>query len=121
MVRYFNLLASPSPLWLASVSPGQACAYSFGSLPPPSCPSPLWHVPTAFRACAPHRPHLDSVQPTRSAHSYSPPLPRSDSTLDARATPGSTGCDYPFSSAPSAAWPGLHESAACADTYLLAY
>src|SRR4029450_9183680 len=75
----------------------------------------------AFSACSPHRPHLDSVKPIRSADSYSPPLPRSDSTLDARATPESTGCDYPFSSLPSAAWPGLHESAACAGTYHLAY
>ena len=120
MVRYCNLLASPSPLWLSSFLPGQACAHSFCFPPPPPCPSPPWHVPTAVSLCSPHIPRLDSVQPTRSVHSYSPPLPRSDSTLDARATPGSTGCDYPFSSAPSAAWPGLHESAACAGTYLRA-
>src|SRR5262245_32024374 len=117
MGRYFTLWVSPSPLWLASFFPGQALAYWFCCLPSPPCPSPLGHVPAAFSSCSPHRPHLDSVQPTRSVHFYSPPLPRSDSTRDARATPGSTGCDYPFSSLPSAVLPELRGSAVCVCSY----
>src|SRR4029450_2875825 len=91
------------------------------SCPPPPCPSPQGHIPTAFSACSPHIPRLDTVKPIRSAHSYSPPLPLSDSTRDAQATPGSTGCDDPFSSAPSAASHGRRGSAACADSYPLVY
>src|SRR5262249_57550736 len=110
MGRYFPLWASPSPLWWARFFPGQALAHVFCCLLSPPCPSPLGHVLAAFSSCSPHRPHLDSVQPTRSAHFYSPPLPRSDSTRDHRATLGSTRSASPFSSPPSSHVPPLPRS-----------
>jgi hypothetical protein len=112
MMRYVKLWASPSPLWVSRFFPGQALAPVCCCQPSAPCPSPLWHVPAACSACAPHRPHLDSVKPTRSVPAYAPPLPRSAATLDARAPPGATGGADPCSSAPSAGWPGLRGAVA---------
>src|SRR5918912_450793 len=130
-VGYCNFVASTSLLWLWRPPLCYGCEGSYlikpwiirpaygPSLP---CPLPPWYVPSQlFSSCSPRTLRLGSVTPRRSAHSYLPPLLLSDSILDARATPGSTGCDYPFSSAPSVASPGLRGSAACVDTYRLAY
>ena len=63
------------------------------------------------------RRHPDSVKPTRSVHSCSPPPRLSGSTRDASATPLSIGCDGPFVASPSAALPVHRESTACASSY----
>jgi hypothetical protein len=104
-VGFLTLWASTSPLLLSSLLPVKNLDNNSCLLPVSPLLITPWCPPCGFRSRFHHRRYPDSARPTRSVQSCSPPPLLSGSTLDARATPVSIGCDGPFSAPPSAALP----------------
>jgi hypothetical protein len=113
-VGFLNLWASTSPWLLSSLLPVKNLDNNACLRPVSPLSITPWGPPAALRSRVHHSRDPDSARPTRSGQSCSPPPPLSGSTLDARATPESIGCDCPFSAPPSAALPGPRACAAYA-------